>query len=160
MFGEGQVVFNLLVVDRDADDRRALQVALGARGLDTVGCGSVADALALGDEGVDAVVVHAAEPDPAGLSVCRYIAEGWPETPVVVVSEGGALGKAAEAFGAGAYDFVSGPIDRMAVSDALEHAAHVGRARKVMAQTEPSATPLESLIDDFPQPDEPAGRAS
>lgn len=154
MLREGPSVLNLLVVGRDRDDRRSLQAALGARGLDTAGCASVADALALRAEGIDAVVVCTADPDPTGLTACRSISESWPATPVIVLSDGVALGKAGDAFGAGAFDFLVGPIDRLAITDALEHAARVGRSRKRRESGLTTAVRPESPTD------EALGRAS
>lgn len=143
MLGDvGGFAFSVLVVDRDALGRKSLEAALAGRGISTTPVSSVGEGLAaLREESVDAVVVHAVDPDPSGITACRYITESWPETPVVVLSEGGPLGQAVEAFAAGAYDFVVGSIDRMAVAEALEHAAQVGRFRRQMAAGEPEPTP-------------------
>lgn len=120
----------VLAIDPDPETRKSLLRALAARGLRTAAGASIGKALArLRSGGVDAVAVHASEPDPTGVETCRHIVASWPAMPIVVIVDAGALGAALNAFEAGAFDYLVGPVDRPGVADALAHAAEMGRLR-------------------------------
>lgn len=67
----------------------------------------------------DLVLCDLRMPEMDGLDVLAVVTEEFPETPIIVVSGMGGLGDAIKALKLGAWDYVTKPIEDMAV---LEHA--------------------------------------
>ncbi|MFO0553823.1 MAG: sigma-54 dependent transcriptional regulator [Polyangiaceae bacterium] len=107
----------VLVVDDDAAMRELLEQILGSAGFEPVLCASAAAALEMARErDVDAVVTDLRMP-VAGLGVsdgnalCRELAQRHPGLPVIVLTAFGGYDEAVEAMRAGAYDFLSKPVE-------------------------------------------------
>lgn len=69
----------------------------------------------------DLVLCDLRMPEVDGLTVLAEIASEEPETPIIIVSGTGDMGDAIEALKLGAWDYITKPIQDMAV---LEHAVH------------------------------------
>ena len=117
-----------LVIDDEPDIRELLEITLGRMGIDTEAADSVASArrqLAAG--GFDLCLTDLRLPDGSGMDVVDHIQEHCPQLPVAVISAHGSIDAAIQAMKAGAFDFVSKPIDleklRALVSSALKIAA-------------------------------------
>jgi len=76
-------------------------------------------------EPFDAVVTDLKMPGLNGIEFCHRLVENRPDVPVIVVTAFGSLETAVEAIRAGAYDFVTKPIERdrlaIVIARALEH---------------------------------------
>src|SRR5262245_58606479 len=102
----------VLVVDDDRSLCDTLADALGKRGF-TVECRtSPAAAIELlrGAEW-DVVVTDLRMGAASGLDLCARVVAEWPEVPVIVVTAFGTLDTAIGAIRAGAYDFITKPIE-------------------------------------------------
>src|SRR5262249_14871357 len=70
----------------------------------------------------------------SGLELCERVAEGHPDIPVVVMTAHGTLDTAIAAIRAGAYDFVTKPVEMDVLVVALERALQRRRLRSEVAQ--------------------------
>jgi DNA-binding NtrC family response regulator len=84
--------------------------------------------LAAGEE-IDAVVTDLRMGRESGLDLCARIVSTWPEVPVIVATAFGSLETAIGAIRAGAYDFVTKPIEIAALVVGLERAVERRRLR-------------------------------
>jgi DNA-binding NtrC family response regulator len=128
----------LLIVDDDAAACDALQDALRD---DYVVRGAASGAAALAElDGWDAdvVITDLSMDDMDGIDLCAKIRASRPELPVIVVTGYGSMDSAVASLRAGAYDFVTKPIDvevlRHSIRRAIEQRTlrrEVKRLRKV-----------------------------
>ncbi len=76
-------------------------------------------------EPFDTVVTDLKMPGLNGIDFCHRLAENRPDVPVIVITAFGSLDNAVEAIRAGAYDFVTKPIERdllgLVIERALKH---------------------------------------
>jgi two-component system response regulator HydG len=125
------VTVEVLLVDDDAALCETLEIGLRKRGLHAVGHTSAADALRALDEGdFDAVVTDLQMREMNGLELCERVAANRPDVPVIVLTAFGSLDSAVAAIRAGAYDFISKPVEIDALAIAVERGASHRRLRE------------------------------
>ncbi len=113
----------LLVVDDDRALRELLAEELTRQGHTVLTAASAALALELLDGGeFDALLTDLNMPGGSGIDLCGRLHDERPELPVVILTAFGSLDTAIAALRAGAYDFVTKPVDL----DLLAHT--LGRA--------------------------------
>jgi DNA-binding NtrC family response regulator len=113
----------VLVVDDEPDVCEFLGASLTQRGLDVRTTTRADSALEMAtSEDVDVVLSDLRLDDMDGLELCRRIAEREPNLPVVVITGDGSLDAAVGAIRAGAYDFITKPIDVDALEVAIQRA--------------------------------------
>ena len=101
-----------LVVDDEPDIRELLSITLGRMDIATRTCKDVQEAkgtLTSGD--VDLCLTDMRLPDGDGVELVKWIQENTPGTPVAVITAHGSVEAAVKALKAGAFDFVSKPVD-------------------------------------------------
>jgi two-component system, NtrC family, response regulator PilR len=114
----------LLVVDDEPDLRTLYELTLLREGYRIDSAGSVAEALEhLQAEGYNAVITDMKLPDGSGLALLRWLEQaGRPEKAIVITAFGSAE-NAVEALKAGAFDYLTKPVDlrqfRQVVGSAL-----------------------------------------
>ena len=101
-----------LVVDDEPDILELLEITLARMG---VGCTAASDLYqgreALQRQRFDFCLTDMRLPDGDGIELVRYIGEQLPDLPVAVITAHGNMQTAVEAMKAGAFDFVSKPVD-------------------------------------------------
>ncbi|WP_426757012.1 sigma-54-dependent transcriptional regulator [Myxococcus sp. Y35] len=113
----------VLVVEDEREMRVMLEKGLSRRGFTPLAMPSADEALGrLAAEDFDVVLTDLRMPGMDGLALCERIALNRPDIPVVVVTAFGSLETAVAAIRAGAYDFVTKPIDVDALVLVLERA--------------------------------------
>jgi two-component system response regulator PilR (NtrC family) len=101
-----------LIVDDEPDIRELLEITLGRMGLDTASAADLAYARTLLDEeDFDVCLTDMRLPDGNGIDLVRHIGSTCPGLPVAVITAHGSMDAAIEALKAGAFDFVSKPVD-------------------------------------------------
>ncbi|MFP5344673.1 MAG: sigma-54-dependent transcriptional regulator, partial [Gammaproteobacteria bacterium] len=101
-----------LVVDDEPDIRELLQLTLGRMNIATHAAPNLAEARALlGQQHFDLCLTDMRLPDGNGIELIAYIQRKAPETPVAVITAHGNMESAVAALKAGAFDFVSKPVD-------------------------------------------------
>jgi two-component system KDP operon response regulator KdpE len=103
-------VSTILVVDDDAQIRRALRINLSARGFDVLTAADGAGALkTAAEEHPDAVVLDLGLPDLDGNDVIAGL-RGWTHVPIIVLSARTDSSDKVDALDAGADDYVTKPF--------------------------------------------------
>jgi len=125
----------ILVVDDDQSLCEFLEVGLRRAGF-AVTCSTEADdALRRLDTGeVDAVLADLEMRGVGGLELCERVVASRPDVPVVLMTAFGSLEAAIGAIRAGAYDFLTKPIELDALVVALERAVQHRRLRAEVQQ--------------------------
>lgn len=113
----------VLVIDDEPDIRELLELTLLRMGLETATAGNVQDALLeIQNFKPDLCLTDMKLPDGTGFDVVRYIQREVPHIPVAVITAFGSMDSAVEALKAGAYDFVSKPVDLAKLRDLVQTA--------------------------------------
>jgi two-component system response regulator PilR (NtrC family) len=102
----------ILIVDDEPDIRELVEIALSRMGLSTDSAANLADARQRLDSGrFDLCITDMRLPDGNGIELVGYIQKHFPQTPVAVITAHGNAEAAVESLKAGAFDFVSKPVD-------------------------------------------------
>ena len=144
----------VLFVDDDVELRSMFSEALRHRDFDVELCESVEQALgALERTQFDVVLTDVNLEGTSGLELCRHIQANRPEIPVVVATGFGSMETAVGAIRAGAYDFVSKPlqIDDLALTlgRAIQLRALKAEVRRLREQVDSNRT-FESIVGKSP----------
>jgi two-component system, NtrC family, response regulator PilR len=103
---------NVLVVDDEADLRELVEITLSRMGLHSTSAANLAEAKArLGENSFDLCITDMRLPDGNGIGLVEYIQHHHPDLPVAVLTAYGNAQAAVESLKAGAFDFVSKPVD-------------------------------------------------
>ena len=120
-----------LIVDDEHDIRELLVLTLGRMGLRTDTAATVAMAKAqLAQNRYDLCLTDMRLPDGSGLDIIAQIAAHHPDTPVAMITAFGNVEAAVEALKAGAFDFVSKPVDLTVLRDLVKHALDLNQRRR------------------------------
>ncbi len=133
--------FSLLVVDDEPDLRTLYELTLLREGYDVETAGTVEEALLhLKDRTYSAVITDMRLPDGTGLDLLRKLEETGRRERAIVITAYGSAENAVEALKAGAYDYLTKPVDlkqfRAVIASAL------GRGGPVPT-TDPASLPSE-----------------
>lgn len=102
----------VLIIDDEPDIRELLEITLLRMGLDTATAGNVSEALThLKSTRFDLCLTDMKLPDGSGIDIVRLIQKDLPHLPVAVITAFGSMDTAIEALKAGAFDFVSKPVN-------------------------------------------------
>ncbi len=103
---------NVLVVDDESDIRELLEITLSRMNLDSHAAANVSEAKSLlENQSFDLCLTDMKLPDGTGIELVEHIQENFPHIPVAVITAFGSMEAAIKALKAGAFDFVSKPID-------------------------------------------------
>ena len=129
-----------LVVDDERDIRELLVMTLGRMGLRVDAAADVASARAqLAEHSYDLCLTDMRLPDGSGLDVIAHIVTRYPDTPVAMITAYGNVEAAVGALKAGAFDFVSKPVDLTVLRRLVNNALDLHQQRRTAA---PSASGL------------------
>jgi two-component system, NtrC family, response regulator AtoC len=113
----------VFVIDDEREMTDLVQLGLKKRGFTVVTFGSGVDALAaLSEHDVDVVVTDLNMKGMTGLEVCQHIVADRPDIPVIMLTAFGSFETAVGAIRAGAYDFVTKPVEIEALAIAIRRA--------------------------------------
>ena len=140
-----------LIVDDEPDIRELLELTLLRMNVDTISAANLTDArAALANRDFQLCLADMRLPDGDGIDLVREIHEKYPGTPVAMITAHGNMETAIEALKAGAFDFVSKPVDlpvlRNLVSKALKLHEPDGKPACSMEQ-DASECPLRGRSD-------------
>ncbi|XXE69931.1 sigma-54-dependent Fis family transcriptional regulator [Pseudomonas sp. R1-6] len=135
----------ILVVDDEPDIRELLEMTLGRMKLDTRSAKNLAEAQsALAGEAFDLCLTDMRLPDGTGLELVKHIQKRYPQLPVAMITAYGSLDVAIDALKAGAFDFLTKPVDLTRLREL------VGSALRLSAAIPPAATVERCLLGDSP----------
>jgi len=101
-----------LVVDDEPDIRELLEITLGRMGISTVAAEDLTSARQLlSESSYDFCLTDMKLPDGNGIELVQHIQSNFPLMPVAMITAHGSMESAVEALKAGAFDFVSKPVN-------------------------------------------------
>ena len=101
-----------LIVDDEPDIRELLEITLGRMNVFTQSAENLEAAYALlAANTFDFCLTDMKLPDGNGIELVQYMAEKYPAIPVAMITAHGSMESAVEALKAGAFDFVSKPVN-------------------------------------------------
>jgi len=117
----------VLLVDDEPDILELLSLTLSRMGVASETAVSVKDAIAkLNNKNFKLCLTDLRLPDGNGLEIVNFIQQSMPEIPVAVISAHGNMQAAIDAMKAGAFDFVSKPVDLKQLRALIESALALG----------------------------------
>jgi len=134
-----------LIVDDEPDIRELLEITLGRMKLDTRSARNVKEAREwLAREPFDLCLTDMRLPDGTGQDLVHYIQQRHPQVPVAMITAYGSLDTAINALKAGAFDFLTKPVDLARLREL------VATALRLHAPGNDPASVDERLIGDSP----------
>ncbi len=101
-----------LIVDDEPDIRELLEITLGRMNIDTRSSQDVSSAKAmLAEYNFDFCLTDMQLPDGNGIEIVQHIQKEFTHLPVAMITAHGSMDSAVEALKAGAFDFVSKPVN-------------------------------------------------
>ncbi|MCP3868220.1 MAG: sigma-54-dependent Fis family transcriptional regulator [Gammaproteobacteria bacterium] len=101
-----------LIIDDEPDIRELLDITLGRMNIDTMAAADLDAAKhLLSQHRFDLCLTDMRLPDGNGIELVELIGERFPQLPVAVITAHGNMESAVQALKAGAFDFVSKPVD-------------------------------------------------
>ena len=120
-----------LIVDDERDIRELLVLTLGRMGLRVDTAANLAEARELlGRHSYDLCFTDMRLPDGSGIELVGEISRNHPQTPVAMITAFGSMDLAVEALKAGAFDFVSKPVDINVLRGLVRHALELNNAER------------------------------
>lgn len=139
-----------LVVDDERDIRELLVLTLGRIGLRVDTAANLAEARELLERhAYDLCITDMRLPDGNGIELVGLISRQYPRMPVAMITAFGSMDLAVEALKAGAFDFVSKPVDINVLRGLVKHALELNSERTVAAAM-PAADPPSRLLGESP----------
>ena len=127
---------HVLIVDDEPDICELIEITLARMGLTTQSANNITDAkLVLASEKFDLCLTDMRLPDGNGIELVELMQRKYPQLPVAVITAHGNMETAVKALKAGAFDFVSKPVDLkilrslVAAATALPQSSTEGRSR-------------------------------
>jgi len=109
---ENKPINKALIVDDEPDLCQLAEITLNRMGLNTESANTLADAKQLlKNADFDLCLTDMNLPDGNGIELVSHIQKSYPDLPVAVITAYGNMESAVKALKAGAFDFVSKPID-------------------------------------------------
>lgn len=119
-----------LIIDDEPDIRELLEITLGRMKLDTRSARNLKEAReCLAREHYDLCLTDMRLPDGTGLELVQYIQQHHPQLPVAMITAYGSLDTAISALKAGAFDFVTKPVDLARLRELVATALRVQAAQ-------------------------------
>ncbi|UPG89355.1 sigma-54 dependent transcriptional regulator [Luteibacter aegosomaticola] len=148
----------VLVIDDERDIRELLTITLGRMELDVDAVGSVSEARnALASRRYDLCFTDMRLPDGSGQEIIELISATYPDMPVAMITAYGNVDAAVNALKAGAFDFVSKPVDIHLLRRLVKTALRLSEERKGEAAGK-SAPGADRLIGESPVMTEVRGK--
>lgn len=118
-----------LIVDDEPDIRELLELTLGRMNIDTRAAADIREAQALlSQHRFDLCLTDMRLPDGNGIELVEHIQRHYPKTPVAVITAHGNMEWAIKALKAGAFDFVSKPVDLQMLRNLVNTALRVAKS--------------------------------
>jgi two-component system, NtrC family, response regulator PilR len=138
---------SVLVIDDEPDLRTLYELSLTREGYEVVTADSVAQSLAALDQrSFHAVVSDMQLPDGLGLEVLRFLAQAQRSERCVVITAHGSAENAVEALKAGAFDYLSKPVDLKQFRSVVAQAVKLSQSdAQVLTQKIVNLPPATSL---------------
>ena len=139
----------VLIVDDDRPFCETLEIGLQKHAFDATWATTADAAFAqLLTEDIDVVLTDLNMPGVDGIALCQKISANRPDVPVIVMTAFGSYDAAVGAIRAGAYDFISKPVQLDVLAIAVRRAAQTRALREEVKRlrSEPGRATFDELI--------------
>ena len=120
-----------LVVDDEPDIRELLEITLTRMNIRCVTAANLTEARdLLASRSFELCLTDMNLPDGNGIDLVQWMQKAYPETPVAVITAYGSMDTAVSALKAGAFDFVSKPVDLPRLRELVGSALRLAEAPK------------------------------
>ncbi len=124
-----------LIIDDEPDIRELLEITLERMDIECRSADCVKTALALlKKETFQLCLTDMHLPDGSGLEIVQTIQKLYPQTPVAVITAYGSMEMAVTSLKAGAFDFVSKPVELSRLRDLIRNAVKLAQPTPVKAE--------------------------
>ena len=135
-----------LVIDDEPDIRELLELTLGRMDIDTRSAADLKQARQLlTQHHFDLCLTDMRLPDGNGLTLVEEIQQQYPDLPVAVITAHGSMDAAIHALKAGAFDFVSKPVDLQVLRNLVNSALKLADS-----ELQPDRRSRDTLLGDAP----------
>ena len=135
-----------LVIDDEPDIRELLELTLGRMDIDTRSAADLKQARQLlTQHHFDLCLTDMRLPDGNGLTLVEEIQQQYPDLPVAVITAHGSMDAAIHALKAGAFDFVSKPVDLQVLRNLVSSALKLADS-----ELQPDRRSRDTLLGDAP----------
>ena len=116
-----------LIVDDEPDILELLEITLDRMGVDAKPAGNLNDAYRLAEtQPFDLCLTDMRLPDGNGIELVKFMQQHFPHVPVAMITAHGDMDSAIDALKAGAFDFVSKPVDLQVLRSLMDTALRLG----------------------------------
>jgi two-component system response regulator PilR (NtrC family) len=119
-----------LIVDDEPDILELLTITLGRMGIDTISAENLTTARQQLKQNPDMCLTDMRLPDGDGIDLVKFMQTQYPEIPVAVITAHGNMELAVESLKAGAFDFVSKPVDLQVLRKLVASALKLSEVRE------------------------------
>ncbi len=132
-----------LIVDDEPDIRELLELTLLRMGIDTESAADLESGRQLLEaQPFDLCLTDMRLPDGNGIDLVRHVQKHRPGMPIAVITAHGSMESAIEALKAGAFDFVSKPVELQVLRELVKTALRLAESGRAPGDEEPSLTLL------------------
>lgn len=129
-----------LIIDDEPDIRELLEITLGRMGLHTRSACNVKEAYQwLARESFDLCLTDMRLPDGTGLDIIQFVQKNYNRMPIAMITAYGCVETATQALKAGAFDFITKPVDLVRLRELVKSAL---RLREPHTPTQITEGPL------------------
>ena len=112
-----------LIIDDEPDIRELLEITLGRMNLHTRSACNVKEAYQwLERESFDLCLTDMRLPDGTGLDIIEFVQKNYNQTPIAMITAYGCVETATQALKAGAFDFITKPVDLVRLRELVNSA--------------------------------------
>ena len=138
---------HVLIIDDEPDICELIEITLARMGLDSRSAMNVADALTLIEaEHFDLCLTDMRLPDGDGIEMVKYVQQNHPNIPIAVITAHGNMELAVNALKAGAFDFVSKPVDIQILRNLVSSATTLPGEDSIDTETPKTTITGQSLV--------------
>jgi len=138
---------HVLIIDDEPDICELIEITLARMGLNSRSAMNVADALNLIEaEHFDLCLTDMRLPDGDGIEMVKYVQKNHPNIPIAVITAHGNMELAVNALKAGAFDFVSKPVDIQILRNLVSSATTLPGEDTSDAETPKTTITGQSLV--------------
>ncbi|HZJ93478.1 MAG TPA: sigma-54 dependent transcriptional regulator [Thiopseudomonas sp.] len=127
----------VLIIDDEPDIRELLEITLGRMNLNTHSASNVKEAYQwLTREHFDLCLTDMRLPDGTGLDIIEFVQKNHSNTPIAMITAYGCVETATQALKAGAFDFITKPVDLVRLRELVNSALRLSETTNATQITE------------------------